>query len=534
MVKIHRRRKQHQSNLETQHIPYGSRDVITSFQNAKETMKQKNFQLYEPYQSKGVNWMIDMEKGKHPIKGGLLCDEPGLGKTIQTIGTMVGNPVKRTLIIVPTSLINQWKQALEQVFDQLVIKHHGPSRAKNIRKLLENDPIAVVTSHSLVYKPSKDGRFETTILHDVEWDRVVVDESHYMKNHRTHKAKGIKAIRAKYRWALTGTPVQNIVDDLVSQFIYLHYPGNDLRLKIRDFRDNPQNHEFNKYILRRTKPMVEKFNSKLKLPSLTVNIAYADFQSEEERQFYQKVQNNVREEFQNLMINSNNSGTQMVALFELLLRLRQAIIHPQLLLNGYARKFDEDYGTWEGSSSKLELLKNMISKHPDEKSLIFCQFTQEIDLISAHLSKLGHTVRKIDGRMSLNERCQVIEECNQNDEHKVDILLIQIKSGGVGLNLQMFSRVYITSPDWNPSNELQAMARAHRIGQKKPVVVQKIILVDRSTGKLTIDEKILSIQNRKRGMMADILSDPTLRSNGIMTSKSLNKLSIEQIKMLLS
>ena len=139
--------------------------------------------------------------------------------------------------------------------------------------------------------------------------------------------------------------------------------------------------------------------------------------------------------------------------------------------------------------------------------------------------------------MNLNERCQVIEECNEtytSDNSGVDILLIQIKSGGVGLNLQMFSRVYITSPDWNPSNELQAMARAHRIGQKKPVVVQKIIIVDRSTGKPTIDEKILTIQNRKRGMMADILSDPTLRSNGIMTSKSLNKLSIEQIKMLLS
>ena len=315
-----------------------------------------------------------------------------------------------------------------------------------------------------------------------------------MKNHRTHKARGIKAIRAKYRWALTGTPVQNIVDDLVSQFIYLNYPGNELRLKIRDFRDNPQNHEFSKYILRRTKPMVEKFNAKLKLPSLTVNIAYADFQSEEERTFYQKVQTNVKEEFQNLMINSTNSGTQMVALFELLLRLRQAIIHPQLLLNGYARKFDEDYGTWEGSSSKLELLKNMISKHPGEKSLIFCQFTQEIDLITEHLVKLGHNVNKIDGRMSLNERCQVIEECNQTDTQTdtgVDILLIQIKSGGVGLNLQMFSRVYITSPDWNPSNELQAMARSHRIGQKKPVVVQKIILVDRSTGNPTIDEKIL-------------------------------------------
>jgi SNF2 family DNA or RNA helicase len=534
MVKIHRRRKQSSPiTSDVDHIPYGTPEVITAFQTAKEIMKQKKFGLYEPYQSKGVNWMIEMEKGDNPIKGGLLCDEPGLGKTIQTIGVMVGNPVKRTLIIVPTSLINQWKQALEQVFDRPIIKHHGPSRAKNIRTLLESDPIAVVTSHSLVFKPSRDSKFEKTILHNLEWDRVVVDESHFMKNHRTRKAKGIKAIRAKYRWAITGTPVQNIVDDLVSQFIYLQYPSNELRQTIRDFRDNPKEHEFNKYILRRTKSMVEKFNPKLKLPSLTVNIAYADFQSEEERAFYQKVQTNVKEEFQNLINSNNKSGTQMVVLFELLLRLRQAIIHPQLLLNGYARKFDEDYGTWQGSSSKFELLKTMISKHPDEKSLIFCQFTEEIDLIIKHLVKLGHTVRKIDGRMSLNERSRVIEDCN-NTELGVDILLIQIKSGGVGLNLQMFSRVYITSPDWNPSNELQAMARAHRIGQKRPVVVQKIILVDRITGKPTIDEKILAIQNIKRHLMADILSDPTLISNGIMTSKSLNKLSIEQIKMLLS
>mgnify|MGYP001191172157 CR=1 FL=1 len=532
MVKLNRRRRPVPSEDDKiAHVPYGSEEVITALNVAKTTMKKKGFELYEPYQSKGVNWMLEMEKGNFPIKGGLLCDEPGLGKTIQTIGLMVGNPVRRTLIIVPTSLINQWKEALEQVFDRPVLKHHGPSRATNIRQLLESDPIAVITSHSLVFKPSNENRFEKTILHEIEWDRVVVDESHFMKNHRTRKAKGISAIQSKYRWGLTGTPVQNIVDDLVSQFIYLHYPGNELRNKMQEFRDEPIGHEFSKYILRRTKIMVEKFNYKLKLPELTVNIAYVDFQSDEERTFYQKVQDNVKEEFLNLQ--RQTTRTPMVAIFELLLRLRQAVIHPQLLINGYSRKFGDDYGEWEGSSSKFELLKNMISKHPDEKALVFCQFTEEIDMLKNHLEKQGLVVDKIDGRMNLNERSRVINSC-KNDDVGINVLLIQIKSGSVGLNLQEFSRVYITSPDWNPSNELQAMARAHRIGQKRPVVVQKIIVVDKSSDNPTIDEKILLIQNRKRELMADILSDPTLRSNGIETTKSLNSLSISQIKMLLT
>ena len=181
----------------------------------------------------------------------------------------------------------------------------------------------------------------------------------------------------------------------------------------------------------------------------------------------------------------------------------------------------------------------MISKikaTPDERSLVFCEFREEIDILENALKREDLEVRRLDGSMSLKQRVDLMNECNDPELDKpreersknIDVLIIQIKAGGVGLNLQKFSRVYITVPNWNPCNEIQAIARAHRLGQDSKVVVEKLVVVDRKTTEeeesiRTIDERILGIQEQKRELMVRILNDERLKYNGIRIRPRLNR-----------
>lgn len=496
-----------------------------------DELSKANIKLHEPYQVDGVKWMLQREmSGK---KAGLLCDEPGLGKTIQTIATMIGNEVEHTLIVVPISVIGQWKDTVQLLKPEWsVLVHHGTTRAKSVEELHRHN--VVVTSYSclmkLVVKRANGMTSKTmmpTVLHNMNWGRVILDECHEIRNASSQRCKFATMIRAPIRWGLTGTPVQNRMDDIVTLFKYMKFDPVNLKKRMDGLKDE--------YVLRRTKEDVCEYNPALKMPNLTVKISELEFASEEERSFYKKVYNNVRDEF-NEMQEGESAGPSMVSMLELLLRLKQTAVHPQLVLNGYSRKYGTQYEPWEGHATKTKALISKIKATPDERSLVFCEFREEIDILENALKREELEVRRLDGSMSLKQRVDLMNECNDPELDKpreersknIDVLIIQIKAGGVGLNLQKFSRVYITVPNWNPCNEIQAIARAHRLGQDSKVVVEKLVVVDRKTTEeeesiRTIDERILGIQEQKRELMVRILNDERLKYNGIRIRPRLNR-----------
>lgn len=499
--------------------------------NLVQVLAIAGIKLHEPYQVDGVKWMLGRETSKK--KAGLLCDEPGLGKTIQTIATMVGNPVATTLLVVPISVIGQWKAALEKIVpDWSVLVHHGATRAKTVKELECHR--VVITSYSCLMKmvvtTGKDGvkkrTMTHTILHDMLWGRVVLDECHEIRNASSQRCKFATALRSPIRWGLTGTPVQNKLDDIVTQFKYMKFDPVNLKSRMDELKDE--------YILRRTKEDVCQYNPSLRMPNLEVKISELEFATEEERSFYKKVYDNVRTEFEDIQEDDTISNP-MASMLELLLRLKQTAVHPQLVLNGYSRKLGVQYKPWRGQATKTKALLSKIKSTPDERSLVFCEFREEIDLLVNAFEEEGLDVRRLDGSMTLQQRLDLMDECNHPDLDKpreertqnIDVLIIQIKAGGVGLNLQKFSRVYITVPNWNPCNEIQAIARAHRLGQDSKVVVEKLVVVDnpKSDEKdviRTIDERILGVQENKRKLMVRILNDKRLQCNGVRIRPKLN------------
>jgi SNF2 family DNA or RNA helicase len=451
------------------------------------------------YQEDGISWMFRQEQQG---EGGILADDPGLGKTLQTMAlcdnwTEGDSP---TLIVVPTSIIEQWADIARQLYGfQGVYLHHGRGRDPAYWDL-PTTRIVLTTYGLLLHDKS---------LQTKHWARAVLDEIHYIKNHRGKTARLAYSLLATYRWGLSGTPVQNRPNETKALFRFVLGLDEDARATDLILEELIQTH-----LLRRTK------TGHLRLPEVTIQNSEVDFATQEEARFYQRVQTNVSQEFHDLLELGGEARDENMMMFELLLRLRQASCHPQLVLNGLARKYDITATPWDGVSSKHTHLLQLLQGHPGESALVFCQFTEEMDLLQALLGRNALRVQRLDGGMSETQRRTTLELASTPGA--VDVFLIQIRAGGVGLNLQEFSRVYLTSPDWNPCNEIQAIARAHRMGQQRAVVVTKLVLSGFVTGDdpttvtptSVIDNRILEVQQRKRMLMSDLLEEPDLANNG--------------------
>jgi len=505
-------------------------------------MADKGYTLY-PYQKTGVKWMLEKEtKSKlNGVNGGLLCDEPGLGKTIQTCACIHGNrsstgDVKRTLLILPQAVVSQWVNAITQIIpDAGIYMHLGNNRCRTTAELfnrnITGDWNIAITTFGMLYKRiknCKDYLRQKTVLHSFTWDRIIIDEIHYIRNPGSKTAKLACLLKATHKWGLTGTPIQNSCKDLISLYRFVGIPNK--------INSPPYLESLNKiYMKRRTKKMVEHLNSSLKLPTLFQENIALEFASDEERNIYSKIMKNVSNQFRDVLDNQFiQQREKMVIFFELLLRLRQVSIHPQLVINGYRKKFQKNFKNFPHISAKFKKIIELINNCPDENCLVFCHFSEEIKILGEHLSKNNIGWRKYDGSMNSKQREMVIqdftyrgpvvdsviaERLNEDTQEHIQsfsprVLLIQINAGGVGLNLQQFSKVFITSPNWNPSNEIQAIARAHRIGQKRPVTVYRFSLYDNKGEFSTIDERICQVQTSKRNVMADLLDDEELRYSG--------------------
>jgi len=466
--------------------------------------------LIGPYQREGVRWMLEREFDQN-IKGGFLCDEMGLGKTIEVIATMLGNRHARTLIVAPKTVLTQWRDEIRRFSGGDLNSHiwDGPNRTSDPEVIKRYD--VVLTSYGLLPR-------ENSALHRINWDRIVLDEGHEVRNPKAKSNIAIRDLKARIHWIVTGTPIFNSIKDFVALCGILGIHRSQVQGLTKEVCD--------KYVLRRTKEDVCEHNQRLALPPCDFENVELEM-DREEKQIYREVYENGQATIGNIM-RSSNPGMHAMVMLECLLRARQAMIWPQLYLDGMAIKEDKDPEIFKGTSKKLDTLMDLIKSHPTEKSLIFCQFMGEMDEIQKRLHDADIETYRIDGSVSKETREARIASFKESDEGCA--FIIQVKAGGVGLNLQEATRVYITSPSWNPATEMQAIARAHRTGQERRVVIKKLIYSGEE-GLPSIEESIMQLQGHKASICAQVLNDPRLSSQ-IPAAKT--RMTIQDIRRLFS
>lgn len=474
-----------------------------------------NTRLYIPYQRDGVQWMLGMEGQTSGPKGGFLCDEMGLGKTVQLISTMLGNPKQRTLIVVPKSIITQWVEEIKRFAPTLSVRvFDGPGRALDYELLTAPGRYSVtIAPYTLlsVHGGDEDAR---TPLHNCRWDRVILDEAHEIRNKRSKIFKNVCRLKTDIKWIVTGTPVFNSMEDFVSLCAFLGLSRNFVQGRTREIKDV--------YILRRTKEDLVKLNERLRLPPCTFdNIELEMF--DEEKSLYEFVFLEAQGIIQDAFRDAQTLNSKNMIILECLLRARQCMIWPQMYLDGVAQKNETEATKWTGRSNKMETLFKMIAEHPDEKTLIFCQFRGEMNYIQ---SRMTCPVFRIDGSVSKEMRTQQIEGFKKSGPGAV--FIIQIKSGGQGLNLQEATRVYITAPAWNPATELQAIGRSHRMGQTQAVYVKKLIYKE-CPRFVSVEEEMMALQGHKSLVCSEVLNDDRIKSQ-IPVNRTTDKISILDIK----
>jgi SNF2 family DNA or RNA helicase len=466
--------------------------------------------LIAPYQREGVQWLVGRETAEN-YPGGFLCDEMGLGKTVQLIAMMLCNPKPRTLVVVPKSIVGQWCSEVARFAPSL--STHAFDGAK--RRLPTRLPDIVVAPYSVL--PQRPGAARCELL-GVEWDRVILDEGHEIRNKKSKSHIACNALQAQIRWVVSGTPVFNSMKDFVALCGFIGIP----REVVQGYTDRIRE----SYVLRRTKEDVARFNPRLELPP-------CDFQNielemyPEERALYK----DVFERGQAIVRHVIKTGTQnlhQMELLECLLRTRQVMTWPQLYLDGIALKEESDPEPWLGRSRKMETLLESIKSHPSEKTLIFTQFMGEMDRIQELLSAEGVTAFRIDGSVAKDQREERIAAFKKAAGGAV--FIIQIKAGGVGLNLQEATRVYITCPSWNPATELQAIGRAHRTGQTRKVTVRRLVYMgeDGVAPLPSVEQSIMHLQEGKARVCAEVLNDPRLETQ--VPNATRTKMTIHALK----
>jgi SNF2 family DNA or RNA helicase len=361
--------------------------IEEQYNRAKDNL---NGRLFAPYQREGVLWLLSMENQTSGVRAGILADEMGLGKSIQLIATMLGNPKPRTLIIVPKSIITQWSEEINRFAPNLTINiFDGPDR-----RIKEAD--VTLAPYTLLTTKGEKGDARTP-LHMVQWDRVILDEAHEIRNKKSKLFKSVCRLQTQIKWIVTGTPVFNSMEDFVSLCTFLGLSKvvvQGMTNKIKDI-----------YILRRTKEDLAQINERLRLPPCYFeNVELEMFP--DEKQLYEIVFLEAQETIRDAFRHAQSLNAKNMVILECLLRARQCMIWPAMYLEGVAKQNGTKAEQWVGRSNKMETLFRMIDGHPDEKSLIFCQFRGEMNYIQ---SQLKGPVFRIDGSVPKEERVSQIE-----------------------------------------------------------------------------------------------------------------------------
>ena len=468
------------------------------YENLKEFNKIKEIEppeslknILRPYQVTGYHWLNYLKDIKW---GGILADDMGLGKTVQALSFVeyykkqTGNI--KALVVCPTTLIYNWENEIKKFTPSLTWRiHHGALRTRVKEELLDHD-ITITTYGTL--------RSDIKLLMSLEFDYVILDESQAIKNPLSKVTRAACLLNAKNRLCMSGTPLQNNTFDIFAQMNFLN-PGmlgtmeffrQEFSIPIDKFGDKDRKDHLRKilypFILRRTKEQVAK-----DLPEKQEIILFCEME-DEQRNIYDAYRNDFRTQILGTIETQGIHKSQLTIL-QGLMKLRQICDSPAIL--NEAEKF-------ENHSIKLdELARELSEDMGDHKALVFSQFLGMLALIKAKLDELGIKYEYFDGSTSAPDRQTAIDNFQNNDE--IRVFLISLKAGGVGLNLTAADYVYIVDPWWNPAVEQQAIDRTHRIGQTKNIFAYRMICKD------TIEDKILQLQEKKRALAKDIISDDT-------------------------
>jgi superfamily II DNA or RNA helicase len=441
------------------------------------------------YQQDGLNWLQFLREYN---LGGVLADDMGLGKTIQALAHLLeeknsGRADCPSLVVAPTSLMTNWRQEVEKFAPSLkLLVLHGLGRKEHFEKMRDYD--LIVTSYPLL------PRDEAVLLKE-QFHLVVLDEAQYIKNPKTKYAQIVCQLRARHHLCLTGTPMENHLGELWSQFNFLlpGLLGDETRFR-KVFR-NPieQNGDTDRrqllarrigpFLLRRSKQEVAT-----ELPPKTEIVQNVELAGAQ-RDLYETIRLAMHAKVRAAVDEKGISRAHIIIL-DALLKLRQVCCDPRLVKLDSARAVKE--------SAKLELLMDMLPGMLAEgrKILLFSQFTSMLALIEKELARASIQYSLLTG--DTVNRAQPIERFQKGE---VPLFLISLKAGGTGLNLTAADTVIHYDPWWNPAVENQATDRAHRIGQTKSVFVYKLMTLG------TVEEKILALQKRKSELVAGLLDE---------------------------
>ncbi len=451
--------------------------------------------------------------------GGILADDMGLGKTAVTIANILANKLQKptdgpVLIVCPSSIVESaWGKNLQQFAPSPLLKAHyhlSSDRHMHVHKMLEAD--VVITTYKLMV-------LDLEILKSINWRAIYLDEAHQIKNSDTETAKAAKSLSSKYRFAITGTPIENSMMDLWSiiDFLLPGFFGNasSFRRAIKRLvaGDDPER-------LARLRTVMKPFYIRRltqttlnNLPEKTEIIEYVDLE-DDQTDLYEVVRLSLHKE---LLQDIANKGFNRIrgSIFMLLIRLRQVCIHPPLSKLEAAANVH--------GSAKLRRLLEIVPALVEEgrRILIFSQFVQMLNVIGEKLDDVGIGYLTFTGEIQTQKRSERVDRFQRGD---VPIMLCGLQACGQGLTLTKADTVILYEPFWNPAKEDQAIGRAHRIGQENNVTVIRLI------ARGTIEEKIRILQENKKLLADSVFGD----ENDEDDNKISSSLTEEDVRFLLS
>lgn len=469
----------------------GLQEKLQSFTGITHCSPGPDFKgTLRPYQQTGLNWLNFLyEYGFH----GILADDMGLGKTVQVLAFLSQIPMTNPILIVlPTTLIFNWKKEIEQFLPLAnIVVHHGPERKTSF----EPKPQIILTSYNTL-------RLDLPLFKKIHFQCLILDEAQMIKNPRTQIAQAVFSLQSQFRLSITGTPIENHLGEIWSQFRFL-IP--DLLGEETAFIGEVQASSSDSRYLQRIRKKIRPFLLRRKkedvakdLPERIEQVVWVEMEPEQ-RQVYDNFLASVKG---NLMakVNMDGMAKHRMEILESILRLRQICCHPWLI-------------SAEASSSKLEALLQDIETAIDEgrKILVFSQFTSMLNLISKAAAERNWSHFTLDG--STTDREKVVSQFQEDPS--VPLFLISLKAGGVGLNLTAADYVFLYDPWWNEAVENQAINRAHRIGRQETVIAKRFIVLE------SIEEKMMTLKENKRHLVAELLDSTADKGGSELTEDDL-------------
>ena len=478
-------------------------EIRSKFKNINklsfEVPKELNAELRE-YQKFGYNWLKTLE---HLGLGGILGDEMGLGKTLQAITFILSNKGKKTLIVAPTSLIYNWKDEFTKFAPNLVVEVLNESKDKR-EEILEDisNKDVIITTYNLLKRDLEEYK-------KINFDYCFIDEAQAIKNPDSQNSEAVKEVNSEYKFALTGTPMENSLMELWSifDFIMPGYLYDRKRFTVRYYKKLNESKEvleeihtlIKPFILRRKKKDVIK-----ELPDKIEKMHLVDL-GEEQKKVYSIYANNALSIMEKKQ-DAEEFNKSKIEILSYITKLRQLALDPSVTINDYI-----------GESAKIEALMEILNQGIEEghKILVFSQFTSVLKNISSRLEAEKISFSYLDGSISSKKRVKMVNDFNNGEN---SVFLISLKAGGTGLNLTSADIVIHFDPWWNPAVEEQATDRAHRIGQKNVVEVIKLV------AKGTIEEKVIALQEEKKTLISKVIEDGELS-----VGNTFNTLSEEEV-----